>query len=227
VRDTIIGAILAVILLGSLFAAAHYAPRDLSSSSAPAQVGALRPGFVGVQRNGAWTLECMKKRQVAPWITRIIVAGAKSKGVQSRRPGRARLCHVITRIGGADSKSGWIEIIFSLEPKMHFLTALLRLAPDLATPGEYLTLHLNTGDQRARVLFCGPSECLAVPVVRPEDDGAKMKTTQAQLIASSKTAALSFPAGDGARARLFSIRTEGLQTAIAAMQRMTEERHHH
>ena len=222
-RYAILGIVLAVAFLGALFAAAHYDTRHSSPSSAPAQtVQSLRPGFYGIQRNGAWTLECLKRPRIPVWAERMAAAAAKSDSNGPPPHARPPLCHVITRITRGGPNTAWMDLIFSLTPKGAFLTAVMRLAPDLAAPGDYLTLHLSNSDQRVRVMFCGPTECLAVPVVRPENL-AKMKRPLAEDIADSKTAILAFPAASGTEESHFSIPMDGLQTAIAAMRQMNSE----
>lgn len=219
-RATVLGTVLAVAFLAALFGVAYYyspSGRALSPPLPGASLSArpIRPGFTVIQRTGAWTLECLQPRKAPEWIRRMKESWAKSNGSP---PSPVRPCHVISEVNTPGHPTEWVDVIFNIMPKGGFLTALFRINPDLVSPGDYLDLRLTDGHQRVRVVFCGPEECAAVPVVRPQDL-ATVKTPQAERIVASNETVLSIPAVSGERPLAFNIPMYGLPAVIAELRR--------
>ena len=76
-RNAAIGAVLAILLIGGLFAAVHFggthtlkgspsatAPKNSTGALSPADVSQIKPSFIGTIRIGDWTLVCGKPRKL-------------------------------------------------------------------------------------------------------------------------------------------------------------------
>jgi invasion protein IalB len=173
-------------------------------------------GFVGVQRIGAWNLVC-EKVNGPPAGTKQTGETAQEAHGATGAPKPSVHCRVDTKIDQPGNPQTWMHMAFSLDPQ-RFLTVFMQLAPGLAGAGDYLDLRLNDGGVRVKVLFCGPGNCIAVPVIRPQDIPG-MKITPNERIAAAKTAVLTIPARAGGKPVAFRLPLDGLQPAIAAMRR--------
>ena len=192
-RDTIVGAVLAVLFLGLLFAAPRFLPHGIEavSRAGPAQIP---PGFTGTRLIGSWDLACTPARTAA---------GAKQPDSQ-KEVGRCRMAR------GYRAQNGQLvlAVAFRYAGPQKALTMIVR-SPPVGRQGQYLLLKLGPqGGLRLPVFGCTNGSCVAV--------GALIPAAQSLLLSAPAAQVVLPPRADGKQYSI-GIRLDGLALALAGM----------
>lgn len=235
-RNIYVGAALAVVFAGALFAASRFWPHrseTLPPPATPDQVArAIKPGFVGSRRIGAWDFVCLKLKK-PPGIDRLAALAARKSSttaatqngpvvIQNGAPDPAMKraweyphCRVGLRLHNGRDPSQWADIAFTLNRRSRDLGLLIRLSPDAGGQDDPVDVQADGSTVRLRILFCGPISCVVVPFF--PGDNVNTLPAKAWHVVTAKRAVLMYPGGG--KAIPFNIPLAGLQPAIAAMRR--------
>ena len=192
-RDTIVGAVLAVLFLGLLFAAPRFLPHGIEAvnRAEPAQIP---PGFTGTRLIGSWDLVCAPARTAE---------GAKQPDSQ-KEVGRCRMAR------GYRAQNGQLvlAVAFRYAGPQKALTMIVRFPP-VGRQGQYLLLKLGPqGGLRLPVFGCTNGSCVAV--------GALIPAAQSLLLSAPAAQVVLPPRADGKQYSI-GIRLDGLAPALAGM----------
>jgi Invasion associated locus B (IalB) protein len=214
-RDTVVGLVLAVLLIGGLFAADKFAPGQhplspiaQADQSADASAADIHPGYVGTKMIGVWQLACTDKPTVVqvPVQDPSAAAGAPPKTVQVQL-GRCRSTLFYRRRDNPRMVMMAVTFRF-IGPSKSF--GVFVLMPPIVKPGDVVALRIQQGFLKLPVQSCQDKGlCIARGALQP---GA-----EAQFLAS-KGAQLVIPQPNGKAAAL-PLPLIGLPQAVSAMTR--------
>lgn len=194
-RDTIAGAVLAIIFLALLFAAPRLLPRGTEAMTR-AEIAQISPGFSGTRNIGSWALACSNPSQNKS------AAGAHN----TVATGRCRMAR------GYRNQNGQLilTIAFRFAGPAKSLTMIVRYPP-IPSKGQYLLIGLaRQTTLRLPVYGCAKTACVAVGALIPAAESLLLTSPQAQVVLP--------PAADGKQYTV-AIRLDGLAPALAGMQR--------
>ncbi|HEX4157902.1 MAG TPA: invasion associated locus B family protein [Rhizomicrobium sp.] len=194
-RDTIAGLVLAIIFLGLLFAAPRFAPGGIEGVTR-AEVAQIGSGFSGTRYIGSWTLACSPAD----------AAKAAHSPASNASVGRCRMNR------NYKDKFGQVvlAIAFRYAGPGKQLTMIVWYPP-VGGKGEYLTLVLASKmSLRLPVFACSNSKCVAVGGLIPAAKSMLAASPQAQVV---------LPRGTDGKQITIGIRLDGLEPALAGMQR--------
>jgi hypothetical protein len=216
-RDTVVGLVLAVLLIGGLFAADKFAPnqRPVPLSVEVTQVidkaaSEIHPGFVGNKTIGLWQLACSDK----PSVVTVPVQDASKPADASNPPktmqvqlGRCRTTLYYRRKDNPRMVMMAVTFRFIGAARTFGVFVLL---PPIVKPGDIVALRIQQGFLKLPVAGCEPKGlCVARGALQPAAESQFLAAKGAQLIVpqpNGKAAALPLP-------------LVGLNEAVAAMGR--------
>jgi hypothetical protein len=216
-RDLVVGLVLAVLLIGGLFAADKYAPnqRPVALSQEAAQIADaaaadIHPGFVGTKMIGLWQLACTDK----PTLVNVPVPDASNPAnattppkTQSVQLGRCRSTLFYRRKDNPRMVMMAITFRF-IGPQKSF--GVFVLMPPIVKAGDVIALRIKQGFLKLPVQGCQTKGlCVARGALQPAAEQEFLSAQGAQLIIpqpGGKVAALPLP-------------TIGLSQAVSAMTR--------
>jgi hypothetical protein len=220
-RNTVIGAVLAIVFVAALFALAHFSPRK-PQPPAPDKVAAqIEQGFVGAKMIGPWRLVCLASPAIIGTDKPAPVPLALSPSARHAAPPQAPIapahkpislgrCRVTLAYLQKDSPRRVILTVnFRLVGEAEKLLMVVRLPP-VAKTGDNLVLQLGGGGLKLPVVGCQKESCVAAGALGAQAQTGLFSAAKAELIlppgANGKRAALPFP-------------ILGLSAAITAMHR--------
>lgn len=214
-RDTVIGLVLAAILIGGLFAADKFAPdqRPLSpvaqaNQSADTAAQDVHPGFTGTKMIGVWQLACTDK----PTVVNVPVQDPNHQAstppkTEQIQLGRCRSTLFYRRKDNPRMVMMAITFRF-VGPSKSF--GVFVLMPPIVKQGDVVALRIQQGFLKLPVQGCQDKGlCVARGALQPAAEQEFLSAKGAQLIipqANGKAAALPLP-------------LVGLPQAVAAMTR--------
>lgn len=191
-RDTVVGAVLAIAFLALLFAAPRLLPHGIEATT-QAEVAQISKGFLGTRFIGSWVLVCSKTAVPAVQKPQSVVGPCRMARAYRDNNGRLILT-VAFRYAGA--------------PKV--LTMIVRFPP-IGRKGQFVLFVLGKqATLKLPVFDCAKDSCVAV--------GALVSAATSLLESSGQARVVLPPAPDGKQYTI-SIRLDGLPTALAGMQR--------
>jgi invasion protein IalB len=193
-RNSLIGLVLAVVLLGGLFALAKYDPPSSLVTTPATAAENIKPGFSGVQQIGAWTLAC------AP--------GPNNHA--TLKPDAFGRCRVNLAYRRKDDPKQVVMVIAMrlLGPEQHL--AVIVILPPVVKQADVLEVHIEKKMLKLPVSTCKDNRCVALAAV-----GAN---GEAQLLSGPGGTLVFPPDATGKRAGV-AVPFAGLQAAVAAMHR--------
>jgi invasion protein IalB len=193
-RNYLIGLVLAVILVGGLFALAKYDPPPNFSEPAAVTAADVAPGYTGAQQVGAWTLSCP--------------AGPNNHA--QLKPDAFGRCRVNLAYRRKDNPKQVVMVIAMrlLGPDQHL--AVIVILPPIVKQADTLELHVGRAMLKLPVSACKDGRCAALAAL-----GAKGET---ELLAGPSGVLVFPPDQTGKRAGV-AVPFTGLKSAVAAMRR--------
>lgn len=194
-RNLIAGLVLAIVFLGLLFAAPRYLPSGIEGATR-SEVAQIGSGFTGTKYIGPWTLACGT------------ASGVRQGNATATNPsvGRCRMAR------GYRDQYGQLVLAIAFryaEPGKQ-LTMVVRFPP-VGSKGQFLTLVLPSKmSLRLPVFGCTKAACVAV--------GALIPAAKSMLVASP-LAAVVLPANTNGKQFTIRIRLDGLEPALAGLER--------
>ena len=191
-KDTVFGAVLAIVFLALLFAAPRLLPHGIEATT-QADVAQISKGFLGTRLIGSWVLVCSKTPSPATQKPEAIVGPCRMARAYRDNAGRLILT-VAFRFAGA--------------PKV--LTMIVRFPP-VGRKGQYLLFVLGKQSTlKLPVFACAKDSCVAVGALVP---------AATSLLESSSQAKVVLPPGADGKQYTIGIRLDDLPAALAGMQR--------
>ncbi|HEX9159730.1 MAG TPA: invasion associated locus B family protein [Rhizomicrobium sp.] len=191
-KNTVFGAVLAIVFLALLFAAPRLLPHGIEATT-QAEVAQISRGFLGTKFIGPWILVCSKQPSPTTQTPQAIVGPCRMARAYRDNNGRLVLT-VAFRYAGA--------------PKV--LTVIVRFPP-LGRKGQFLLIVLGKQSTlKLPVYDCAKDSCVAV--------GALVPAATALLESSAQARVVLPPTSDGKQYTI-GIQLDGLPAALAAMQR--------
>ena len=201
-RDTVVGLVLAALLIGGLFAADKFAPnqRPVPLSVEVAQVvdkaaSDIHPGFVGTKTIGLWQLACTDKPSVVtvPVQDASQPAGTPPKTTQIQL-GRCRTTLYYRRKDNPRMVMMAVTFRFIGAAKAFGVFVLM---PPIVKPGDVIALRIQQGFLKLPVAGCEPKGlCVARGALQAGAENEFLNAKGAQLIIpqpNGKAAALPLP----------------------------------
>jgi hypothetical protein len=207
-RSSIIGVILAALLLAGLFALAKYLPPS-GLSQRPADVAAkVEPGFTGMKQIGPWILSCRPgQKKSAPMPLTLTPSAAQSPVSADNTFGRCRVSLIYHRKG--NPKQAVLVLNFRLlGPAQHL--AVLVILPPVVKKGDELELRWGKKGLKLPISVCQKGDCIAVIGLAARGEADLLSAPSAMLVLP--------PGPDGKRAGV-GVPFVGLPDAIRAMRR--------
>jgi hypothetical protein len=211
-RNTVIGIVLAAVLVAALFAASlwgrHPAAGSGSDTDPAKTAAAVADDFVGEKKIGDWHLVCGKPKAF-PRAPGNSGEGGNSEGTPPKTTAPEGFmfprCHAIV---AKKSPAGEILMSFRQFGFKRVLTLFVRLPPGVVQSGDSITARFDK-TVRTIPVRCAPALCLGVD---------QFRKTEQPVVLDAKTMTVSFK---GTRAAIsVDASTRGLADAIEAMQRI-------
>jgi hypothetical protein len=191
-RNTLIGAGLAAVLIVALFAAAHFGSRPTISNApgaalSPEQIAAqIKPDFVGEQAFGSWKLVCGPERELpkAPPMSGHESGNSSGKTAANAVPAGWKIprCRVLLGLRNPKKPDQEVRITFRALGVKRALAVFLRFPPDQLQTGDTVTLRVDTTEWPVTVNSCGSYFCLAIRSIRFPDLPALENAKQMRLV---------------------------------------------
>jgi hypothetical protein len=203
-RDTIVGLILAALLIGGLFAADKLAPnqRPVPLSVEVAQVvdkaaADVHPGFVGTKNIGLWQLACTDK----PSVVTVPVQDASKPADATNPPKTAQVqlgrCRTTLYYRRKDNPRAVLMAVTFRYIGANHTFGVFVLLPPIVKQGDIIALRIQQGFLKLPVAGCEPKGlCVARGALQPGAESEFLAAKQAQLIVpqqNGKAAALPLP----------------------------------
>ena len=195
-RETVAGAVLAIVFLALLFAAPRLLPHGIEGMTR-AEISQIQPGFAGTRTLGSWTRQCSTAPASRPF-------GAPQ--AHDAIVGRCRMAR-----GYRDGNGQLIlAIAFRYAGPAKTLTMIVRY-PAVGAKGQYLIVGLGSKSSlRLPVFGCSKDSCVAV--------GALIPAARTLLVAAPQAKVVLPPMSDGKQVTI-AIRLDGLEQALDGMHR--------
>lgn len=195
-KESVVGAALAIVFLTLLFAAPRILPHGIEGATR-AEVSQIAPGFAGTKILGSWTLQCSAAsvaRATAPASQPPVAVGRCRMG-RGYRDGSGRLV---------------LAIAFRYAGPARTLTMIVRFPP-IGGKGQYLVLVLGPKSSlRLPVFGCNKGSCIAVGALIPAAESLLVDAPQARVVLPRLS--------DGKQVTI-AIRLDGLGQALDGMHR--------
>jgi invasion protein IalB len=193
-RNSIVGLVLAAILLGCLFALAKYDPPQGFQTTPASAAAKIDPGFTGEQQIGAWTLVC--------------TAGPNSAaGIKPDAFGRCRV-NLAYRRKDDPRQVVMVVAMRLLGPQQHL--AVIVVLPPIVKMGDELDMQVDQRILKLPVSNCKDGRCVAL---------AALGTAGETQLLNGKSGVLVFPPDATGKRGAVGVPFAGLQAAIAAMRK--------
>jgi len=191
-RDTVFGAVLAIVFLALLFAAPRLLPHGIEATT-QAEIAQISKGFTGTRMIGSWVLVCSKPSPAGTQKPQAAVGPCRMARAYRDNNGRLILT-LAFRYAGA--------------PKV--LTMIVRFPP-IGRKGQFLLLVLGKrATLKLPVFDCAKDSCVAVGALVPAATSLLESSPQAHVVLP--------PTSDGKQYTI-QIRLDDLPAALAGMQR--------
>ncbi len=205
-RDTIIGAVAAVLFLGALLYVGFGIPPN-----PPSVYADVNSGFVGIKTYGAWRLVCAKPSAADE--------AAKSGGIPLSLGGTPpaaqaspfRRCLTLLLVPRRDNPRAVVLAISFRNAKAGTKTALIVHFPVLGKQGDTLGFQVDTkGALKLPVRQCGQNGCIAA---------GYLSNDVRNLIAAGQRGVVLFPTKKDGKPLYVIINLTGLKDSLGAMER--------
>ena len=217
-RNTLVGAVLAAVLVAALFAASYYGRKPAAEGGAAGlsttqDVATLKDDWVGETKSGAWRLVCNEGKELPKAPSNGTQPG-NSDGVKREGPPpgfKLPRCIVGMILHNPKDPKDEIRVTFRTIGFKRVLAVFLRFPPADVQTGDIVKASFDQTDWQIPVRSCPAAFCLAIQSVKHED---------VPVVENAKKFAVTFkPSGSDANV-ILPLPTDGLGAAIKAMRRL-------
>lgn len=218
-RNTLIGAILAVVLVAGLFAAAQFGSRPAQGPEpqlSPGQVAAqIKPDFIGEQKIGQWAFICGPGK-VLPRTPGSGGRVGNSAGTPPREapppPGwKIPRCRSAMGLRSARNPGEQVRLTFRQVGFKRVLALFLRFPPGEVENGDVVTVKLDDATWAIPIRSCAAQFCLAIQSI---------KFVDVPVLEKSKHLSLSFTPVPTQKLVEIAVPVSGLAESLVAMRRI-------
>ena len=198
-RNSIVGLVLACLVLAGLFALAKFDPptnRIPDPAAAAAKIGS---GFSGSQQVGPWALVCTPAPKSAD--------GTPLKVTSATAFGRCRVTIIYHR--KENPKQAVLLLTFRLLGPAQRLAVIL-VVPPVVKQGDILDLQAGARSLKMPISVCKDGQCIAVVALSPAGETELLQAPNGALI---------FPPDPSGKRGGVGVPFAGLRVAIGAMRR--------
>ena len=193
-KETVVGAVLAIVFLALLFAAPRLLPHGIEGMTR-AEISKIEPGFAGTKILGSWTLQCTPVPRPGAATSAPGESVGRCRMARGYRDGNGRLV---------------LAIAFRYAGPAKNLTMIVRYPP-IGAKGQYLVVGLGPKSSlRLPVFGCNKDSCVAVGALIPAARTLLMDAPQAKVVLP--------PMADGKQISI-AVRLDGLAQALDGMHR--------
>jgi hypothetical protein len=220
-RNTLIGAGLAAVLIVALFAAAHYGSRPTISKAAhapsnPEEIAAqIKQDFIGEQPFGSWKLVCGAQHELPTPPPTPGHENGNSSGKPAANavpPGwKIPRCRVLLGLRNPKKPDQEVRITFRAVGAKRALAVFLRFPPEELQTGDTVTFRVGSTEWPVTVSACSARFCLGI---------RSLRFTELPALESAKQLSLAFKPVGNAQPVVVPIPVDGLTPAIRVMQRI-------
>lgn len=218
-RNTLLGAALAVVLVAALFAASHYGRKPAQGPAEPAvpqAAGALKNDFIGQVKFGAWKLACNKARELPRPPSAGMQGNSESNTPKEPPPPPGwKLPRCITGLvlHNPRNKTDEIRVTFRHVSFRRVLTMFLRFPPGDVTTGDIVKARFGDTGWNIPVRTCSAQFCLAIESIKLADTA---------VVENAKSFSLAFTPDGQDTEIVLPIPVDGLTDALHAMRRLND-----
>jgi hypothetical protein len=219
-RNTVIGALLAAILIVGLFAASHYFSRpggNPAPTISPGEIAArVQSDFISELRIGEWRLVCGPGKGLPrPPATDGHMSG-NSEGTAPREapppPGwKIPRCRAVMGLRSARNPEERVSLIFRQFGFKRVLALVLRFPPNEVQNGEVVSVRLDRTEWQMPVRSCAAQFCLAIQSI---------KFVDVPVLEKSRQLILSFKPTSSGKLVVIAVPTSGLAESLKAIRRI-------
>jgi len=219
-RNSLIGALLATVLIAGLFAASHYLShpgKKAAPALGPGQIAAMiKPNFVGVQSIGAWTLVCGPGKQLPRPPAGDGHVSGNSEGTAPKEPPpppgwKIPRCRTVIGLHSSHNPGEYVRLAFRQVGFKRVLALFLRFPPNEVQTGDIVSVGLDGAAWQIPVRSCAMQFCLAVQSI---------KIGNVPAIEESKQLTLSFKTSSRPGRVKIAVPTSGLADSLRTMRRI-------
>lgn len=195
-KDTVAGAVLAIVFLALLFAAPRLLPRGIEGATR-VEISQISPGFSGTRILDSWTLQCSAVPKGHPVSAAASTSGAVGRCRMGRgyHDGNGNLVLAITFRDVGPTKTLTMAVSF----------------PPVGGKGQYLVVVLNPSSSlRLPVFGCNKNLCVAVGTLMPAAQSLLTAASQAKVV---------LPRLTNGKQITIAIRLDGLGPALDGLHR--------
>lgn len=216
-RNTVIGVVLAIVVVVGLFAASSMIKRPAADGTSDATLPAtgvaeIKDDFIGQQKIGAWQLLCNKARELPRPPT-----DGRSGNSQGTAPKEAppppgwKLPRCMTGVALKSSKGNEVRVIYRTTGFKRVLTLFLRFPPSEVGNGEVVKVKYDQTEWSVPVRTCAAAFCLVIESIRKPD---------VPTVENAKSFSLSFTPSGSETGVTIAVPTQGMAQAIDTMRRL-------
>lgn len=217
-RNTLVGAVLAAVLVAALFAASYYGRKPAESGVAgvpPADAAAqLKDDWIGETRIGAWKLVCNEAKELPRPPSNGMTGNSAGTAPREAPPPpgwKLPRCIVGLVLHNPNDPKDEIRVTFRTIGFKRVLALFLRFPPSDVSAGDTVKVRFDATEWQMPVRTCPAQFCLAIQSVKLAD---------APLVENAKKFEVAFKPGDGPTEVVLPLPTDGLGVAIKAMRRL-------
>jgi hypothetical protein len=219
-RNTLVGAILAIVLVAGLFAAAKFGSHpakgpepQLSTSQVTAQI---KPNFIGEQKVGDWVLVCGPEKQLPKAPGNDGHPAGNSSGMTIHEapppPGwKIPRCRTVMGLRSAHNPHEEVRLTFRQVGFKRVLALFLRFPPNEVQNGDVVTIKLDDANWAIPIRSCAAQFCLAIQSI---------KFVDVPVLEKSKHMTLSFTPASTQKLVEVAVPVNGLMDSLDTMRRI-------
>ena len=214
-RNTVIGIVLAIVVVAGLFAASSMIKRPGGPDQGllPATgVSDVKDDFIGQEKFGAWQLVCTKARQLPrpPQDGRTgNSSGAAPK--EAPPPPGWKLPRCMAGVALRSNQGNEMRVIWRTTGFKRVLTLFLRFPPSEVGNGDVIKVKFDKTEWSLPIRTCAAAFCLVIESVRKPDVAA---------VENAKSFTISFTPSGSETGVTIAVPTDGMATAIDTMRRL-------
>src|ERR1700722_18386878 len=148
-KFVLIGLTALALIAACLFAALHFHSFKTGVSQpplTPSQAAErVKPGFIGTQVIGAWTLVCKKPHHLPPWVKAMLIQRGNHF-----EPQKSPHCQLSTRLTDPKDAARWAQIIYTRVGNSRFFNISMKVSSAYWAPDEYFSLRMDGNTVRVK-----------------------------------------------------------------------------
>lgn len=217
-RNTLVGVVLAAVLVAGLFAAARFGSHPAETPKPKPSVGEvaaqIKPDFIGERTIGDWKLICGPAKEL-PKLPSNGRTG-NSQGTPPREapppPGwKIPRCRAALGLRSAHNPNEQVRLTFRQVGFKRILALFLRFPPAELDNGDVVKVKLDQTEWSYPIRSCAAQFCLAIESIRPADVPVLEKATHFVLV---------FRPSSSQRDVAIAVPTTGLVESLNVMRRI-------